>query len=273
MTFYETISAAIRDFETNGFDSQERLNLWLEKIRAAALDSLVPEWMLQREITNALQTIYKRLIDNGGIAKIHPGIARFGIDKLKPQLRAELDRRVMTSAQLIKLNRQAMIERTTQRFAGWASSIPAGGSNVIDVKDVKSNIRKALVSLPFDERRVMVDQGHKFTSALSDIIALDNNAIAAEWHSHYRQAGYNYRPDHKERDGRIYAIRGNWAMDKGYMRAGPDGYTDEITRPAEEVFCRCTYRYIYALRSLPDTMLTNAGRAALNDAREYARSI
>jgi hypothetical protein len=89
----------------------------------------------------------------------------------------------------------------------------------------------------FDERRVLVDQGHKLISAINRTVAEEGNAIAGTWHSHWRQAGYDYREDHKERDDHVYAIRGNWAIKDGLMKVGPAGYSDEITQAAEEPFC------------------------------------
>ncbi|CAG4891428.1 hypothetical protein R69919_01180 [Paraburkholderia gardini] len=50
------------------------------------------------------------------------------------------------------------------------------------------------------------------------------------------------------------------------MTAG-DGYTDEITGPLEEDECRCMYVYLYALRNLPDAMVTSAGKESLARAR------
>ena len=61
----------------------------------------------------------------------------------------------------------------------------------------------------------------------------------------------------------MYLIRGSWAQEKGLVKPGPVGYTDQITAPGEEVFCRCSLVYIYSIRALPDDMLTAAGRAAL----------
>jgi hypothetical protein len=272
MKFFDVITAAIRDIEAHGYDTQERIDMWIERIRTSARAALVPEWVLQRDIAVTMQGIYKRMIERGDIFKVHPGVSRFTVDMIKPKLRGELDRRVMASANLIKLNRQAMIEKTTQRFAGWASSVPPGGSNAVDVKDVKTNVRKALTQLPFEERRVLIDQGHKFTSELNNLVAKEGGAIAAEWHSHFRQAGYNYREDHKERDSNIYVIRGSWADERGLITKGA-GYTDDITKPAEEPFCRCNYRYIYALRGLPDSMLTSKGRAELLAAREAIKAM
>lgn len=161
---------------------------------------------------------------------------RFTIDKVKHKLRAELDRRIVTSANLIKLNRAQAIEKTLQRFEGWATSIPIGGTKIAEKRTIKGNVATSLKQLPFEERRVIIDQGHKFVSNLNEILAHDGGAIAAVWHSHWRQKNYNYREDHKERDELIYAVRDSWAIKQGLMNKGPNGYTDDITKPGEEVF-------------------------------------
>lgn len=90
--------------------------------------------------------------------------------------------------------------------------------------------------------------------------ALTNGAIAAKWCSsrYYDPHGGT---DHPERDHKIYALRDNWAMRKGLMQAGPDGYTDEITAPFEETGCQCNFVYLHALRDLPESMLTEHGLA------------
>lgn len=165
-----------------------------------------------------------------------------------------------------------MLQKVEQRFSGWASSVPEGGSKAVSLSEVKESVGKPLKQLPFEERRVMIDQGAKFASTLNDIIANDNGAIAAVWHSHWRRAGYNYRKDHKERDMHVYTIRGNWALEKGLMKPNDAGYTDRITQPAEEPFCQCNYQYIYNLRDLPEEMLTQKGRDELARVRALIKA-
>lgn len=262
-TFFETITAAINDLIERGYQSEEQITHWTEEIRAAAERDMIPEHLLNLQLQRYLAANYTRMIDRGGILSRHPGIDRFTLDKLRPSLRAELDKRIVTSARLIKLNREQMIAETMRRFEGWATSVPAGGTDVTDRRAVKDNVRKALASLPFTERRVMIDQGHKLNAALSEIIAEDQDAIAAEWHSHWRQAGYNYRVEHKERDGVFYAMRDSWAVRKRLIAAGPQGYYQDSERPGEFVFCRCYVRWLYNLRDLPKSMLTATGAAAL----------
>lgn len=263
MTLYETITAAVREFEQNGYQSSERLAYWTAKIREAAERDLVPENQLVKTLRDTLGQKFNQVASTDALLKKHVGVDRFTIDRIKPKLRAELDRRIMASADLIKMNREESINKTIQRFQGWATSIPAGGSTQVETVDVKKHIRKTMAQLPFAERRVLIDQGHKLLASINEIVAVDGGAIAMRWHSHYRQAGYDYREDHKERDGHVYAVRGNWAIEKGLMKAGPDGYTDDLTRPAEEPFCRCNYQPLYGLRQLPSDMLTDKGREAL----------
>jgi hypothetical protein len=262
-TFYRVLSQAINEMAETGFDNVARLQYWVQRIRDAAVRSLIPEYILEAQLHAAFRGTYARLIERGGIVKLHPGIPRFTLEKVRPALHAELARRLMAARNLIKMNRQEAIETTVRRFAGWASSVPDGGTDVANKRATKSEIRKALASLPFRERRVAIDQGHKFVANLNNILATDGGAIAGEWLSHWRQVNYNYRPDHKEREGKFYVVRGNWALDRGLMKVDGHKYMDDITMPGEEIYCRCSYRYCYSLRALPPDMVTEKGRQEL----------
>ena len=163
-----------------------------------------------------------------------------------------------------------MIAKTLRRFSGWATSIPKGGSDEIDKRKLREEVVKPLRNLPFVERRVLIDQGHKLTSSISATLAHDGGAIAARWFSHWRQTGYNFREDHRERDGHIYLVRNSWAHKAGFVKAGPDGFSDEMTQPAEEPFCRCKFVYLYHLKQLPPTMITKKGAEAFSKAKMKA---
>lgn len=265
--FYEVLNAAIRDIAEHGFDSEARLLQWQQRLQEAARSSLIPPATFRRRLNEFYRSIYRRQVERGEVLKLHPGVPLFTVDKLKPQLRDTLERYMLASANLIVLNQEKAIQQTVQRFAGWASSIPKGGSKSVDKSKEKDNLRKGLASLPFEERRVLIDQGHKFTSALSEVVAVDGGALGAFWRSNWRQANYDYREEHKERDGEFYTMRGNWAILKGLMKKGPAGFTDEITKPGEDVFCRCKYQWIYNLRSVPEYCLTKKGKDALASAR------
>lgn len=263
--FYSVLTAAMKDLAEHGFDSEERLARWVRLLREAAVASMLPEHRMREELTKALTTTFRRLVEKGQILKAHPKINAFTLQRVEPMLRAELNRYIAASANLIRLNRAERVEATLRRFQGWGMSVPVGGSSE-GISGDRTRVRKALASLPFEERRVLIDQGHKLSSSISAVLATQGRAIAARWRSHWRQAGYDYREDHKDRDGHVYAIRGCWAIERGLMKPGPAGYSDKITQPAEEPFCRCGFEYVYSLSDLPGYMLTVAGRELLANA-------
>ena len=237
LTLQEVLAAAIADFAAYGFDSEERLILWEAKIREAIITTLHNPAYLDKILRAHLRTIFERLVTRGSIARDHAGISRFTLQSMATRLRGELDRRILASAQLIKLNREQMIQKTMQRFSGWATSVPKGGAAELDRRALKTELSKPLRQLPFAERRVLIDQGHKLNASISAVIAHDGGAIAGRWYSHWRQAGYDYREDHKERDGQIYLVRHSWAARAGLVKTGEAGWMDDITQPGQEVFC------------------------------------
>ena len=263
MTFFEVLTAAVNDFIEYGFDSQDRLDYWVKRIKEAAIKEMIPDSQIQQELTKSLNSAYNRLVIKGGL--VNKQVTRFTIEKLKPRLRDELDRRIITSVNLIKYNREEAINNTLRRFTGWATSIPVGGTDVVKRTEEKQKIRKSLGKIPFEQRRVIIDQTHKLVANIKEIVAVDSGAIAAKWHSHWRQMNYDYRKDHKERDEKVYVIRNTWAINNGYIKA-VDGYTDDITSPGEEVFCRCNYTYLYNLRQVKE-LLTKKGDLALQSAK------
>ena len=272
-SFQEVLNAAISDIAEYGFDSIERIDGWKRKLEHAANESLMSSISMEQKLRDGLAKVYRQAIDKGGIFKHHPGVERFTIERIKPQLRSELDRRIMASASLIKINRQQAIAKTLQRFEGWSTSIPAGGVSAEKRSEVKANTRKALKQLPFEERRVLIDQSSKLISAINDMVASESGAIAGAWVSHWRRAGYQFRPDHKERDGKVYLIRDSWADKAGLVKPGKNGYVDDITAPAQEVYCQCYYRYLYAISALPDDMLTVKGKAKLAEVRQKIQAM
>lgn len=265
--FYELLSAAVRDLLEHGYDSRERVQDWLDRIRRAMHEALVPESLLRERLVEGLSRTFRQQVETDALFRRHPGVARYTIERLRPQMRQELDRRILASANLIRLNRRQSIERTLQRFEGWATAIPAGGRPSQLKRPVDKRLRKAFQSLPFEERRVIVDQGHKLTAAINDIVAEAGDAIAQVWHSHWRETGYDYRPRHKQFDGMVFLLRGNWAQREGLVKLGGHLYADQIERPAELPFCRCYATYLYSPSELPEDMLTAKGRRWIKEAR------
>lgn len=266
-SYFETLTAAINDLAEYGYDSQSRIDYWAEQIRLAAERSLKSPDEIDRMMRDAMAAVYRKAVDQGGALKFHPGVSRFTLERIRPQLHDELRRRIAANADLIKRNRAEAIEKTQRRFRAWGTSIPAGGSDRIDRREEKTVLRKALASLPHHDRAVIIDQTAKLNAAISATIALNGDALGAIWHSHKHQAGYDGRPDHNARDGKFFLVKGSWADQRGLVKPGPNGYVDGIEQPAELPFCRCHWQWIYALRSIPDDCMTDKGRETLRAAR------
>jgi hypothetical protein len=270
-SFYQVLTEAVSDVASHGYDDATRIARWVRLIREAAELRLGPAYLMEERLRVSLNAVYRRMVEQGKLAKYHPGVAKFTLDKVRSHLRAELDRRILASANLIRLNREEAIAKTLRRFEGWSTSIPAGGSNITERRETKSDIRRALAQLPFEERRVLIDQGHKLRASLSEILAKDGQALAARWCSQWRTLGYNYREDHKDRDQKVYLLRGNWALNKGLAKVGSAGYYDDVTAAGEEINCRCYIVWVYNLRDLPKDMLTEKGREELERVQKVIR--
>ena len=267
-SFFDVLTAATAYFAEHGYDDATQLEAWVRLIREAALRSMTPPYVLERALKDTLGSVYRAQIERGGILRFHPGVARFTLAQVAPRLRAELDRRILASAALIKLNRERMVADTIQRFSGWATSIPAGGTEIAKRREIKEQIRKPLASLSFKERRCITDQSHKFVASLNNILATDGGAIALIWHSHWRESGYQFRPQHKARDGKVYLLPNSWAREAGLVKPGEAGDYDQITAVGEEVSCRCFAQFLYSLRSVePYGLLTEKGKAELDRVR------
>lgn len=271
-SFYDVLTEAINDLAEHGFDSETRVKRWQKALEDAAYDYAGMQGRAEDLLRDALGGVFKRLVTNGGVLRYHPSVTRMTLDRLAPRLRGELERRILSSANLIRLNREESIAKTLRRFSGWMTSVPEGGTENINRQELKASIAKPIQSLKYEARRVAIDQGHKLRASISSVIAEDAGAIAAVWHSHYREMGYNYRKDHKERDQKVYLVRGNWAAKRGFVKAGEAGFLEDFEQPGEAVYCRCYVTWIYSLRKLPEDMLTVKGREALEEARK-ARTV
>ena len=236
-SFFELLTEAVRYFSENGYVSEIELQNWVKRLRASAEGSMKSDAQVEAEVRRSLMATFTRLSRFPSLKRVNPEVSVFAADRLRPAMRAEMKRRIMASARLIKLNKAQAVEESMRRFSGWATSVPRGGSRAVEKGEEKTAIHKPLMRMDFIARRCVIDQTHKLTSALNEIVALDGDAIAAIWHSPWRRPGYDYREDHKARDERVYAIRGNWALAQGLMKVGDAGYTDDITKPGEEVYC------------------------------------
>jgi len=220
------------------------------------------------DVVDRLEKVWLKEVERGGLLKRNKGVTQWDLASIRPALRDELERRILFSTSLIKQNKQKATETTLQRFNGWLSSLPSvpevRETQLSELSDTVKSVAKPLKDLPYDERRVAIDQSFKLIANLNQITAYDCGAIGAYWHSHWREAGYDYREDHKELDQKFFLIRDSKAMQEGLVKKGGHEYLEELPeQPGEAIFCRCYYEYIYRLNRVPEECLTEKGKNAI----------
>lgn len=258
------------DIERRGFLSIEQVKEWERRLAEALRRSFTPDAVMKTMVDRALVRLYEQMVDQAKILKFHPGVPRFTLERIKPYLRPELDKRISLSLNLIRLNKDSVVSKMQQRFSGWASSVPAGGSDHSKAREAKDTLKKGVAGAPYETRRVLIDQGAKLVSSINSVLAQQGNAIAAIWRSHGHQAGYDAREEHVayevESLRKPFLVRDSWALKDALIRTAGARYTDGVEQPAELPFCRCHYSYLYNIRQLPRDMLTDAGLAFLENA-------
>lgn len=263
--FKEIVKKEVERVSKKGYDRAAQMAPAVKAIRIGAQKAAGPEIKAVQQIKLDLTAIFDKATAPAAIQKSIPWIKPFTVEKIKPELRPELTKAIRASTALIKLNREEAIRKTEQRFAGWMSSVPASGNPLKDSKEVVDQIEKPLRSLSYEGRRLAIDQGHKMIANINHIVAKQNDAIAAIWHSHWRRPGYKYRADHKDVDGHIFLIRDSWAMKDGLIKKGDLKFIDEFEMVGQLPYCSCYYQYISNLSEIPERYLTEKGKKFLSD--------
>ena len=258
--FRALLAEAISEFTTVGYTSVERVATWVAALRNALERELGPDREIYEELRRTLGGSFDRFLNGRKLDQIVPGVGRYTKELVKPKLYAELDRRILAAADLIKLHKTEAVDRTLRRFQGWSTSIPPGGDETIDRRETKGLLGKDLRSYRYHKRLVANDQSHKLIANVADLVATEAGAIAARWNSHgAHDPSYNARKDHLSWDGQLYVVRDSWAHREGLIKP-VHGYTDDVPLPGQPVNCRCWYSYITSPRKLPDEMLTRRGQ-------------
>lgn len=256
-TYTQTVRQAVQDVAQPGDQvNPSSIAETAERLRRAASGSFKPMEQVSQEVRDYYTSLYNRVANK---RTTKPIVARYTRAALSRAAREELQKKIESSVALIKLNREVAVAETMRRFVGWASSVPPDGAATAGET---KRIVKSLKQLPYIERRVIIDQGHKLVASLENVVSVEAGAIAAIWHSHAHQAGYDFRVEHAAREGKIYLIRDSWADKQGLVKP-INGYTDDQEMPASLVNCRCTYQYLFNLKDLPSAMLTQKAKDIL----------
>jgi len=262
--FRETLQEAIKYFSGVGYKSEYDVARWMGVLRAACERSLGNDLTLRENVRASLNALYARHVRPEALVKRIPSVSRFTLERIKPELHAELDRRILASVDLIKLRKTDAVQKSLARFQGWSTSIPPGGSQATDVRQVADDVGKSIAQIKYEWRRVTIDQGAKMLANIQEVVAIQSEAIGGVWHDlgeHF--GGYDARKEHLRRSGKFFLMRDSWAIRDGFVKRGTAQFMDEIERPAELPYCQCYYVYTNLLADVPDECLTEKGRRAI----------
>ena len=160
------------------------------------------------------------------------------------------------------------LEEALACFEQWARSIPLGGTKDKAFRDGARDVRQNLKAFPKWSERFYYATIRNFPNAIEAMSARANGALAALWHCY----GWQNEPEHDRNNGKVFLVRGNWAIAKGLIHDAGARYTDEMPQPGNDG-CRCSYQFLYNLRNLPPELLTPLGKAKLAEARKVTDAI
>ncbi len=148
----------------------------------------------------------------------------------------------------------------------FLDQVPSGGTKDKAIKGSIAEIKKELRSLATWDRLFYTYKARSFPAEIEHIFVFAGNPLAAIWRYSDLDAQGEYQKtyNHQQRDGRVYAVRGCWAFEKGLMKVGPAGYLDAISRPSQELGCMCSLQWVTGVRRLPGDMITDKGRSELD---------
>jgi hypothetical protein len=181
-------------------------------------------------------------------------------DELVPPLRNLLEECVGSHA--AQANTFFAQQKTAfdQLLGDFLAGIPDGGTKTAMLRSHVNPIKRALKDLLQWDCDLNRLQASTFMSEVKDFLTpATDNPLAMIWHFSPWSC---LVPSHNELDEQWYAIRGNWAIQKGLMQVSANGFHDEIKKRSRELGCMCSSQFVFSFTSLPQDMLTPAGLAA-----------
>ena len=162
------------------------------------------------------------------------------------------------------LNNQ--IDQFQVMLKAFLCQVPTGGTKDKAINGQITEIMEQIRHLAKWNRLFYTYKARSFPAEIEYIFMLAGNPIAAIWcYSNLDAQGeYQKTYDHEQRNRHVYAVRGNWAIKKGLMQVGPDGYLDEIGIPGREIGCMCSLQWVINVRKLPGNMITEKNDTKLS---------
>ena len=266
-SFRLLLMEGIRKFATEGYSSELELQEWIAHLHLALDRELPSDKESKNMLTAVLGSVYARQLKRGIFERI-PGVSQYTIDRVAPYLRAELDRRIFASADLIRLRKRAVIDTTLQRFSGWVSSVPPEGTFDFSPRAISKRISTDVKQLKFEYRRVAIDQSHKMSANIAYTVAINEGAIGGIWHDRGEDDhNYDADPKHLARSGKWFLLRDSWAIEQGLVRRGSAPYYDSVDPVSQRPYCSCWMEWTTSPGGIPPELLTAKGRAWVSGVR------
>ena len=155
------------------------------------------------------------------------------------------------------------IARLQVMLKEFLEQVPSGGTKDKTTRSRIAEIKRELRSLAKWDRLFYAYKVISFPAEIEHIFVLaSHEPVAAIWHYSDLDAQGEYQKtyNHQQRDGRVYAVRDSWAIEKSLMKVGQAGYLDEISRPGQEIGCMCSLEWVTSLPNVPAEMLTAKAR-------------
>lgn len=237
---------------------------------------------LEPDLRREYKKAYYKYI-NGGYKQHFPGVKAYRLEDMKPAYRKEVQNSVDNSLALIKTQNQEFMRKMQDRFRNWATIPtpemrgPQATTTYLRLEIMKApEVREEMTA---HQHFIIEDQTRKLIANMNEITASESGAIAFIWHNRRDKkvtgapGGLN-KPtekhgDHWEREGKLYLVKGSWALKRGLLKKTPDVWYDTDIpdgKPGMPVGCRCYSSWITDIESIPEAyrdLLTEKGREYL----------
>lgn len=154
---------------------------------------------------------------------------------------------------------------------GFISELQKEKINIKDAKADIQNLGQDFRTFLRWSRTFNILKTSCFSSEISNAISISSGAIGAEWHYSPQDEQIDYPNfEHIDYDKKVYIIRDCWADGKGFFSSEVT-YLDEVSSKLLDLGCSCSLVFLYHLRDIPDSMLSEAGRQKLAEVRQKIR--
>lgn len=229
-----------------------------------------------------LRSAYSRYIHKG-FAENNKGLKGWRLNLLKDDLRKELKDRINASLMFIKTQDEQRMGVLKTRFLSWLAETESDKpSNIKEVLQVSHEIKKN----DKHYKMILADQTRKMIGNFDTIVANKYQALGFFWKTRRdnrvtgnptgkNPKGNEMHGDHYSRQEKFYFYHNNWAIKQRLINTKHKlfKWADfEDGLPGQPINCRCYAYNIYELEDIPAELLSEKGKAYLQETRENLKN-